>query len=163
MAALTAARKILKLDGPNFTPIFFGVKAAVVIYHGQMVGLDANGFVAPASATVAAKGVANLNYDDQNAQGAQSTIGAKIGQVVDNTSGADGDRKVVVEFGTFKMNNKGGDLVVVADYFKNVSVEDDNTVRHTAAGSVVAGMCMGIDTDGQVFVAIGPGNQFARI
>lgn len=160
MAALTGARKISKLDGPNFTPIFFGVKAAVVIYHGQMVGLDANGFVAPASATIAARGVANLTYDDLNIQGQGSTIGAKTGQVVDNTSGADGARSVVVEFGTFLMDNKAGDLCTQADYLKSVSVEDDHTVRHTAAGSVAAGTCMGVNSDGQVFVQID--GRFAR-
>lgn len=152
MAALTGARKIQKYDGGDFTPIFFGVKAAAIIYHGQMVGLDSNGFVTPAAAAVIARGVANLTYDDQNIQGGASTFGAKTYQVVDNTSGGDGARKVVIEFGTFKMNNKAGDLVVVGDYLKTIYVGDDNTVCHTAG--VSAGICLGIDVDGGVWVQI---------
>jgi hypothetical protein len=161
MAALSGPRKIAKLDGPNFTPIFIPIKAAVIIYHGQMVGLVA-GFVAPASITVAAVGVANLTYDDQNVTGQLSTIGSPTYNKIDNTNGADGARACVIEFGTFKFDNKAGDLVVAADLFASVYVEDDHTVRHTAASSVVAGKSMGIDPDGQVFVALGPGNQYAR-
>lgn len=163
MAALTAARKTAKLDGPNFTPIFFGVKGATILYHGQLAGLDANGFVTPATTAVAAKGVVNLDYDDQNVQGQVSTFGATSRQKLDNSAGADGARGVVLEFGTFKFDNKGGDLVVVADYFKTVYVEDDHTVRHTAAASVAAGICLGIDADGGVWVAVGPGSQYARV
>ncbi len=156
MAALTGPRKISKLDGPNSSPVGYLVKAGVKIFHGQMIGPDTNGYWAPASTTIPAQGVAKLDdYDDQDVTGQASTFGMSTGNMVDNTTGADGDRKVHVEFGTFLFDNKAGDLVTASAPGKRPAyVEDDHTVRATAAGSVLAGGVVGIHADGQVYVSI---------
>lgn len=164
MANLTGPRKINQLDGPDYSPVPLPVAASTKIYDGQMVGKNSSGYWVPASTTIAALGIARLGiYDDQNQQGQASNLSAGTGNVVDNSAGADGDRFIVVGYGTFKLDNKAGDLcTTLVDYDATVYVSDDHTVRHTAASSVAAGICKGVDTDGQVYVAIGNG-PYARI
>lgn len=161
MTALAAPRKIIKLDGPDF----FGpllVKGGVVLYHGQLAAL-VGGYVAPATtASDSVIGVVNLEvWDDlSNVQG-ESFLLAKLpgttGNSIDNTAGADGDRQVVVEVGVFKFGNKAGDLLDQTNIRGAASVEDDQTVRATAAGSITAGTVVRIDDDGGVFVQVPAG------
>jgi hypothetical protein len=156
MPALTASRQISQGDGPNFLKKA-PVKASTVIYHGGMVGRS-SGYWAPATTAIAPLGVADLsNWDDQNATGQQSSWGATTFNKIDNSAGADGARHFNVRLGVFKMNNKGGDLVDETMIGGLCYVENDNTVRKTSTSSVAAGIVVGIDEDGGVFVAIGAG------
>lgn len=159
MTALAAARNIEQYDGPDWVGPF-GVKASATIYHGAMVGLNTTGNQAvPASTTIAPVGVADLvAYDSTGAKtGQASTFAETRGQYVTN-SGADGAKLVLLKQGVFKMKNKGGDLVTIALMGQAVYVEDDQTVRATAASSVVAGKLVGFDDrDGLPLVQIGIG------
>lgn len=156
MTALSSARNTAQLGGPNWI-IKAPVKAGAVIYNGAMVG-KSSGYWVPASTTVVPLGIADLqDWDDQTKQGQQSTFAQTSGQKVDNSAGSNGDRKINVRRGTFKMNNKGGDLVTDALIGDVVYVEDDNTVRLTASGSVIAGILAGFDDDGKPFVSVGGG------
>ena len=76
---------------------------------------------------------------------------------------ADGSHMFLARQGTFKMLNKAGDLVTTALLGKDVDVEDDQTVRATAASSVVAGKLVGFDDDGLPFVNIGVGCHYGNI
>lgn len=154
MTALSAAKKIIKVDGPEFLRKV-PVDAAKVIYHGQMIA-KTSGYAAGAT-TGADKviGVANLRWDDQNAQGQAATFGLTTGNSVDNSTGNAGDRHILVEVGAFKFANKAGDLVDETMIGDDCYVEDDATVRKTAAGTIVAGTVIGLDDDNGVFVRIG--------
>jgi hypothetical protein len=161
MAALTASRKIVKMDGPDFSRKC-KIKGGVKIYHGGMVALDADGFVIPASTTAdLVVGVANLQIqgsDDPGLTGqALPPVYITTGNLIDTTGLADGVKTCVVEFGVFKFNNKAGDLVVNPTHlFRDCFVEDDQTVRATGAGSVKAGVVAGFDDDGLPFVSVAP-------
>jgi predicted RecA/RadA family phage recombinase len=162
MAALTAARKIVHKDGPDWIEV--GVKNTAVIYHGAMVGLSTSGIQAvPASTTVAPIGVADLQTspDPTPRTGQASVYGETTGQSITGTS--DGSHFFLARQGTFKMLNKAGDLVTTALLGKDVYVEDDQTVRATASGSVVAGKLVGFDDDGLPFVNIGVGAHYGQI
>lgn len=155
MAALTAARPITQL-GADTMPMTraAGVLANAIIYHGAMVGLS-SGYYAPATQAIAAIGVADLEaWDDQKQFGQASVQNATPGVKIDNTGGANDARKLVVRHGVFKMNNKAGDLVTRALIGALVYVEDDQTVRLTAAGSVAAGRLIGFADDGLPLVKI---------
>lgn len=161
MTAATKARKISQYDGPDW--IHVGVKEDAVIYHGTMVGLNTTGIQAvPASTTIAPIGVADLQeYDSVRRFGQASVYGETTGQSV--TGSADGAETIVLRQGVFKMNNKAGDLVTTAHRGLPVYVEDDQTVRATAASSVVAGILVGFDDrDGLPLVSIGISATYGR-
>ena len=156
MAALTAAKPITQL-GEDTAPMLrdVPVKDGVVIYHGAMVGVAGDGYWAPASTTVAALGVADLEaWDDQARSGQASVQNETTGNKIDNSAGADDARQFVVRQGIFKMANKGGDLVTRAMVGATVYVEDDQTVRLTATGSVAAGKLWGFADDGLPLVRV---------
>lgn len=161
MAALSGAKKITKLDGSEFlrkVPI----AANGIVFHGAMVA-KTSGY-AGAATTGADKvlGLANLSvWDDQTATGQASIAGRTTGNKVDNTGGADGARHIVVEVGVFKMGNKAGDLVDETMIGDLCYVENDQTVRATAAGSIAAGTVYGLDDDGGVWVQI-PAGAYGR-
>jgi len=162
MAALTAAKAIVKVDGPEFLRKV-PVAADVVIYHGAMVG-KTSGYAVPA-ATGADKviGVANLEaWDDQTAGGQASVQNRTSGNKVDTTSLSNGDRHIVVEMGTFKFQNKSGDLVDETMIGDTAYVENDQTVRKTGAGTIAAGILVGFDDDGLPLVQV-PSSAFGRI
>jgi hypothetical protein len=140
MAALTAPRSTIQSSPDALTSIEpYKVAAATKIYPGALVGVNAGGFAIPATtASIRVVGVAQA--------------------LADNTSGANGDISVTVRRGTFLFNNKGGDLVVQADIGVAPAaatpkgapcyIEDDNTVRKTAAASIVAGRVVAVETAG---------------
>lgn len=156
MAALTASRKIVTAGLPLKALRKVPVDAAAVMFHGGMVGKN-SGYAEPAKTTSdKVIGVANLTrWDDKNTQGAASTIGGTSGEKVDNTLGLAGARHIMVEIGVVKFANKAGDLVDETMIGDDCFVENDQTVRATAAGTIVAGKVYGIDDDGGVFVEVG--------
>jgi hypothetical protein len=155
MTALSASKKIIKVDGPEFLRKV-PVDADMKIYHGALVG-KVSGYARPAT-TGADKviGVANLSHwDDQDATGQASVIGRTSGNLIDTTGLAAGARHLIVEVGCFKFANKGGDLVDETMIGDDCYVEDDATVRKTAAATITAGTVIGLDDDGGVFVRVG--------
>jgi hypothetical protein len=133
-----------------------GVLTNKIIYHGAMVG-PSSGYMAPATIAIRPTGVADLEiWDDLFSTGQAVDATRTPGVKVDATGIASGTRKCVVRHGVFKMKNKAGDLVTAALINAVVYVEDDETVRATAASSVVAGILMGFADDGLPLVLIQP-------
>ena len=157
MAALAAPRPITMLGDDTLAPLRAApVAANAVIYHGAMVGRNGSGFMAPASITIRPQGVVDLEMWNDLAPSGQATGGIipTPGYKVDATGAANGDRRIVVRMGTFLMNNKAGDLVTTAMIGAPVYVEDDNTVRATAASSLPAGILQGFNDAGLPLVLI---------
>lgn len=126
MAALTADRNTPMKDGEIFSVPIATTKK---IFAGSLVAANATGYATP---------------------GAVATTLTALGraeETVDNT-GADGAKSVTVRRGVFKFANKAGDLVTQALLGKSCYIEDDQTVRATAAGASVAGTVMGVESDG---------------
>jgi|SRR5262245_54599210 len=163
MAAASKARKNVQYDGPDWIgPV--GIKNGSTIYHGTMVGLNTTGNQAvPATTSIAPIGVADLQaWDDLDKTGQASTFAETTDQY--RTATSDGSRMCVLRQGVFKMNNKAGDLVTQAHIGLAVYVEDDQTVRATAAGTVAAGKLVQFDDrDGLPLVAIGFGGQYGAV
>ena len=67
-------------------------------------------------------------------------------------AGLDGAKTITVKQGVFKWANKGADAVTQALVGLSCSIEDDQTVRATAAGSSTAGVVNEIDADGGIWV-----------
>ncbi len=162
MAALGAPKRIVKVDGPDYLRKV-PVAAAVIIYAGALISKLA-GYAKPAAAgDDKVIGVANLSkWDDVNAQGTSSVIGATTWEVVDNSLGIAGARHIAVEMGVFKFLNKAGDLIDETMIGDPAYVENDQTVRATSAGSIVAGTVIGLDDDGGVFVQV-PAGAYGRM
>lgn len=133
MAALTADRNTAaKTLGRR---ISLKVKAATKIFAGSIVAVEAaTGWAVPAGDTVG-----------------HQVVGRAESQV-DNSTGANGDKEVVVHKGVFKWNN-GAAPVVQATIGDTVMVQDDNAVRITSTNSIPAGVADSIDVDGGVWVA----------
>lgn len=102
------------------------VKAATTIYAGALVCLDASGWAVPGSTatTLTARGRAE--------------------ELVDNSSGANGDKSVTVRRGVFQFANSGSDAIDRADIGGTAYIVDDETVAATdgtgtrsAAGKIV--------------------------
>jgi hypothetical protein len=127
MAALTEARSTNEREGRLLE---VPVAANARVFQGGLVVANGTGFAAPGSAA------ANL------------TALGRAEVSVDNTGGANGAKTVTVKRGVFKFENKAGDLVTQALMGKDCSIEDDQTVRATAAGSSRAGKVVGLDADG---------------
>ena len=109
----------------------FKLAAATEIEAGNMAAIDADGYAVMASdtASIVVAGVAD--------------------ETVDNTSGADGDKIIRVRRKkVFKFKNSSTSAVTQAQVGSNVYVEDSETVASATTNSIVAGVCMGIDTDG---------------
>lgn len=113
------------------------VKGATKILQGGMVAIDAAGYLVRATkvAGIFVIGIAK--------------------ETVDNTAGADGAKLCDVRISGaasgplyFKMATaSSGGLVDFKKIGQTVYVEDDQTVTATAAGSSVAGVCVGVDTN----------------
>ena len=130
MAALTAARS---------TPAMLGdirevpLPANGKVYQGGMGQITAAGYAASASATAA-----------------NVTIG-RIEETVDNTGGANGDKRVKVRRGVFRFaNSSAGDLIARTEIGKTVYVVDDQTVAKTSntGARPAAGICFDVDAQG---------------
>lgn len=103
------------------------VAASTLIYAGAMVALNAAGNAIPAIPTAARmRGVALAEAD--------------------NSSGAIGDENVIIERGSFLVDNNG--TVNRTHIGGNVYVVDDNTVG--AAGTLIAGKCLDVTAQGVV-------------
>lgn len=132
------------LSQERLTPFFgqyparktIGMKASTKLYKGALGAIDASGNAQPATTTATrVVGVAMATAD--NSAGAANAIDAEL------TSGV------------FKFANKGGDLVTAAMVGADCYVEDDQTVRATAAGTIVAGKVVRVDADGvRVYVGM---------
>lgn len=115
------------------------LKAGVRTFKG-MVAACKGGFYQPASATTGAR------------------IVGRFLENVDNTTGANGAAFAEVEFSHQRtcmgFANKAGDLLTESDRETLAYVEDDQTVRKTAAGTSPAGLVYEIE-GGIVFVEVG--------
>src|SRR5512133_2579292 len=129
MAALTAARDTQRR---GFEAIIQGASfkqaTGTTIYAGGLVGVNAAGFAIPGATT------------------AVRIIG--VAEATSANAGADGAVSVRVRRGTFKFANKAADLVTQALVGTTCYVEDDQTVRLTAAGTIAAGRVLSVDTSG---------------
>ncbi len=128
--ALTADRKTNMKDGEL---ISVPVAAATKIYAGGLTVANATGFAAPGSVAT------TLTY-----------LG-RAEETVDNSSGADGDKNVLVRRKkAFKFKNYGSDLVTQADLGKTCYIFDDETVAKTNGTSTrsAAGVVVGVESDG---------------
>lgn len=101
----------------------------IVLYAGEMVGVDSNGRMNKATASV-------------------TTLGRfkHPGRGKSLTGNSGGTVRGVAEFGIFKWANLGADLVVAADVGKNCYVSDSQTVEQNAI--TVAGPVYAVDSDG---------------
>lgn len=144
MAALTAARNSQRIGDHSYNAVLsFKVATGVTIYQGGMVALNAGGYAKAAAA------------------GDNIVVGVAT-ETVTNT-GADGAVSITVRRGEFWLANKAADLVTQADIAVKAAaglpagpcyVEDDQTVRHTAAGSILAGRAVAVDSTLGVLVEI---------
>lgn len=115
------------------------VAASTTIEAGKMVAVNSAGYAVEASD---AAGIIVMGIADET---------------VDNSAGANGAKTVKVRRKkSFKLDNSGTAAVTQASVGSNVYVEDDETVAIASGptNDIVAGVCMGVDTDG-VWVAIG--------
>ena len=109
-----------------------GVAASTSIEAGKMVAVNAAGFAVPAAATAGLKAIGRSE------------------EAVDNSSGANGDKTVMVRRGkAFLFLNDATNAVAQAHLFSDVYVKDAQTVD-TDGGvpNIVAGKEIGIETAG---------------
>lgn len=128
MAALTRERdaKIHEIRHKDWLP----VKAGAKIYAGALVVTDATGYAIPAVATTGL------------------TAAGRAEETVDNTLGASGDKRINIFRGIIHFNNKAGDALLITDRYALAYIEDDGTVRKTAAGTSIAGRVVRVDSTG---------------
>lgn len=128
MAALTTQRDTPERDS-SFGQLNEQLAgSSLTFFKGQMVAISAAGLLVPATA---AAGIIPCGRCEENV-----------------TTGAGNTRKVKFRSGVFKWANLGGDLVTQALVGRDCSVQDDQTVRATAAGSSIAGKVYELDADG---------------
>lgn len=131
MAALTQDRATPRLaQGDVFSR---DVAASAVIRAGAIVCLSAAGWATPGATatTLVADGVAQ--------------------ELADNTGGANGDLKVRVFKGTFRLGNSAaGDAITRAEIGDDCYIVDDQTVAKTSGGDTrsIAGKIMDVDAQG---------------
>lgn len=115
MAALTAD----KMTPPKGRPRqqSYPVAAATIIYAGAMVVINANGYAEPAT-------------DAANKSDVVGIAPAKV----DNSGGANGDVKVLVEYGTAFLITVGASITQ-ADVGRTAVVSDDQTAIDAGAGA----------------------------
>ena len=138
--ALSADRKTPMRDGET---IRLSVAASTKMYAGGMVAKNASGYTVPA------------------ADAAGLMVMGRAEEYVDNSSGANGDETILVRRNrAFKLTNSAGNPVTIAEIGKDVFIEDDETVsKEPGTNSIVAGKCIGVESDG-VWVFI-PGDKVA--
>jgi hypothetical protein len=150
MVAMTAPRKISRRT--EIVRYSFGVKANVTILQSALVIL-ATGFARPGRAGQGA---------DTAAQAADALTYQCVGLATETVVGgaADGDVRITVEASEWPFaNSTAGDLITIADIGKLAYLVDDQTVAKTSATSTraAAGRITGVDSDGVVWVRVGPG------
>lgn len=119
------------------------VAASTTIEAGKMTARNSSGYAVEAADT------------------AGLVVTGRAEEKVDNSSGANGDKTVEVRRNkAFKFKNSGTNAVTVAEIGKDVFVEDDETVaKEPGINSIIAGQCIGVESDG-VWVFI-PGGKVA--
>lgn len=136
MTALAADRQFSTKE--IFYTSSLPVKGATTIFLGAQVCLGATGFAIPAADAAAMVG--------------PKVMGIALDHV-DNSTGADGAKRVRVIHGVVSAVNEPTDLAGVTEVGKNLFVKDDGTVRKgTGTNSVVAGELAEIDSEGQIWV-----------
>lgn len=144
MSALSADRNTVKRDGKNFE---FPVKAATLIYAGAVVCINASGLAIAGAATFGLK-----------------TVGIAK-ERADNTDGANGDIRVKVERGVYRLANSAStDAIALADVGRRCYLVDDQTVAKTdnLGARPVAGIVEDVDSAG-VWVRIEPGKELTAV
>lgn len=128
MAALTEDRNTPYMNGESFgAPVAAGIK----IFAGALLVADSTGYVAPGS------------------ESATVTYLGRAEEAVDNTSGANGSKTVMIRRGAaFLWSNHSSDPVTQACLGKLCYIADDQTVAKTATGRSQAGIVLGIEGDG---------------
>lgn len=132
-------RRLTPERGPNDWHL--PVKANVVIHHGALVAIDANGFAIPAATATGLK------------------AGGRAEERADNSGGQDGDVLVKVRRGIFKWaNSAAGDEITKADVGNHAFIVDDQTVAKTDGSGTrsIAGRIEDVEPSG-VWVATGQG------
>jgi hypothetical protein len=138
MTALSLARSTIRID-PE-AAMRLPVAAAMLIYQGSLVALNATGF--------ASKGVTATTLKQYG----------RAEETVDNLAGAAGAKEINVRPGIFRWaNSAAADLITVAEIGTDCFIVDDQTVAKTngTATRSRAGKIVGVDTIG-VFVQMGP-------
>lgn len=116
---------------------------------GQLLPFQLAGATAVEAGKMAA--VNATGYGVEAADAAGLIVVGIFDEAVDNSAGADGAKSAKVRRGkVFKLNNSATAPVTQAAVGSDVYVEDDETVALAAgpANDIVAGRCMGLDTDG---------------
>jgi hypothetical protein len=138
---LSSAQALFPHHNPETTAPGLPVKADHKIFQGVMVAYD------PANS--------QAEYADPAMAATAIVIGVNVGDTVDNLDGAKGDKKISPKAGVFRMANDGN--VTAAHIKKRLRVIDDHTVGVPAGTNAdrLAGICVGLDGTGYVFVQIG--------
>lgn len=142
MTALTQARNTPSLFGDRLEP---PVAAAATIHQGSLVCLDASGNAVPGSTATGLKAI------------------GRAGEAADNSAGAAGDTRVLVEPGVFRWANSAGADAIDRGLIGRVCwIVDDQTVAATPAGGTrsPAGTVWDVDALG-VWVRSGPAETAA--
>jgi hypothetical protein len=130
MPPLTADRNTPMKDGEELQlPVAGGAN----IKAGAIVAAAADGYV------------------QQGATATTLTYLGRAEEAVDNSAGADGDKKITIRRGkAFKWKNSGVNAVGQSLLGKDCWIEDDETVAGTDGGATrsKAGKVVGIDSDG---------------
>lgn len=130
--ALTRDRNTLeKLDG---VLTVLPVAAAVQIFAGSLVAVNAEGHAVPAAATAGLKAAGRAQ------------------DYADNRNDAAGIQSIRVKRGVFKYKNSTTHPLTAANLYENCYIQDDETVRandtDTGAVNIVAGKVFEIESDG---------------
>jgi hypothetical protein len=139
MANATKDRNTVKKASAVYTAQeVCSAKATTIYYAGTLVAVDSTGVGLPASL-------------------ANATLRAAgwVKRYVDNSLGADGDKKVELETGEAKFDKDGGTPPTNADIGKMVFASDNHTISRSAAAGSPAGILTEVETDG-VMVGVGP-------
>jgi len=145
MTALAAGRKIARRGSP-VNHYGYPVKASAVIFQGGLVLLAAG------------NAIAGKTGADSTEAGTFQCVGISTETVTGGA--ANGDKTVTVEEGQFPFfNSSAGDQITTSDIGKVCYVVDDQTVAKTSNTNVraIAGRITGVDSDGTVWVRVGPG------
>jgi len=127
--ALTEDRNTPHKDGEL---LVLGMAATKKVFAGSLAATNATGYVLPA------------------ADAAGLTVVGMAEEQVDNSAGANGDLTVPIRRKkAFRFKNSAVNVVTVTDVGHPIYVEDDETVANAGGtNSIVAGICVGVDSAG---------------
>lgn len=124
------------------------VAASTKLLGGTIVCDNGSGYAVPGATSTS---LIALGRCDGNSQD---------GATVDNTTGANGAKKVRVRRGAFWFaNSSGGDEITIADRWSECYIVDNQTVAKTSTGKSRAGIVVDVDTNKGVLVLMGPALQ----